>query len=261
MSLPPALRGVRAAFVFLTRVPLGGYPYSVDDLRWSAAHFPLVGFVLGGALGLLHFGLLQGLAPWPAAMLTLGVSMMLTGAFHEDGLADTADALGGAYDRDKLFVILKDSRIGTFGGAALIVSIVGRAALLASLGWHAVWALPLVGAVARVGPIWLLTSLPYATPEGARNRDLARCGPAQAAVATVWAVLVLAVAWCAGWVDESRGLALVGALCATTAMAGWRFHGRAGGVTGDFLGATEQVLELVLLAVLAYGVTDGAGGV
>ena len=95
--------------------------------------------------------------------------MLLTGAFHEDGLADTSDALGGAYDREKIFVILKDSRIGAFGACALVVSIAGRAALLAHLGEGGAWALPLVGAAARVGPVWQIATMPVR--HRARSRE------------------------------------------------------------------------------------------
>jgi len=150
--LRPELRGVRAAFVFLTRLPLGGHPYSAADRAWSAAHFPLVGVVVGG-LTALALRLLWGVGPIAAVLLAFGVQLLITGAFHEDGLADTADALGGASTRERALEILKDSRVGTFGASALVISIVGRAALLATIALHtragALWALPLVGCAAR----------------------------------------------------------------------------------------------------------------
>src|SRR5207237_965182 len=79
------------------------------------------------------------------------------------------------------------SRIGTFGGAALVVSIGGRAALLAQLGAASLWALPLVGCLARAAPIWLMAALPYVSPTpAAKSRDIARGGLPQAIVATAW---------------------------------------------------------------------------
>ncbi len=174
MSAPAPLRGVRAAVVFLTRVPVGGMPYSDADWRWSAAHFPLVGALVGAAVGAVDRALLP-LGAWAAAVFAMGASLVLTGALHEDGLADTSDALFGAHTRDKIFLILKDSRIGVFGGSALVVSIAGRAALVARLGSAAVGALALAGAVARLAAIWMIATMRYVTDAAvlpvARRRD------------------------------------------------------------------------------------------
>ena len=248
----PFLRGARAAFVFLTRIPVGGFPYSAAEWQWSSAHFPLVGAVLGAIVGAVAWAL-QPLGALGAAFLALGTSMLLTGAFHEDGLADTSDAMGGAFDREKLLLILKDSRIGTFGGCALAVSIGARAALIARLGVHAWWALPLVGCAARVGPIWQMVTMPYATARDAKSRDVTRAKVAQGLVATGWMAAafgaVLALRLCA----PARALSLLAVLVVVTAIASWRFLRRVGGVTGDFLGATEQLCEVAALAVLAWG--------
>jgi adenosylcobinamide-GDP ribazoletransferase len=251
-SLPPPLRAMRAAFVFFTRLPVGGFPYRPADWKWAAAHAPLVGLVLGGALGQLERALLP-LGPLPAAVLALAVSLLLTGAFHEDGLADTSDALGGGYDAERVLLILKDSRVGSFGGAALVVSIAGRAALLAQLDQAVVWAFPLVFSAARVGPVWLMASLPYVTAEpAAKSRDLTRAGLWQAAVASAWLVLVSVTLVFTGHVTAHRALALVAALAGVTLLSGWRYWVRVRGISGDFLGATEQLGELAALAVLAW---------
>jgi adenosylcobinamide-GDP ribazoletransferase len=236
----------------LTRLPLGGFPYRREDWTWAAAHAPFVGLVVGGILGGLDRVLLP-IGAWPAAILVVGASLLITGAFHEDGLADTSDALGGGYDTEKVLAILKDSRIGSFGGAALVLSIAGRAALLAELGTAAFWALPLVGCAARVGPIWLMAALPYvtSTPE-AKSRDVARGEWPQAVVASLWLVLVAAAAGASGRVSTQRLGTLVLVLIAVTLLTGWRYKRRVGGITGDFLGATERIGELAALAVLAW---------
>jgi len=250
--LPPPLRGVRAAFVFLTRIPVGGFPYRRADWAWAAAHAPFVGAVIGLGVGVADRALLPTGA-LAAGVLTIGASLLLTGAFHEDGLADTSDALGGAYDREKVLAILKDSRIGSFGGAALVVSIAGRAALLAELGPHGLWALPLVGCMARVGPIWLMAALPYvtSTPE-AKSRDVTRGGLPQALVATAWALVAAWLVTTRGWVSPSRMSMLAMTLTIVTVLTGWRYNRRVGGITGDFLGATEQLGELAAFAVLVF---------
>jgi len=251
--MPPALRGLRAAFVFFTRIPVGGFPYRKEDYAWALAHGPFVGLVLGGVLGALEHGFLFGLAPLPAAALTLGASLLLTGAFHEDGLADTSDALGGGYDRARVLAILKDSRIGSFGGAALAWSLLLRAALLAALGSSVAWAWPLVGCAARVGPVWLVVAMPYVTAEqDAKSRTVAQAGVPQAIVATLWFLGAAGVALYARFLSLPRAGALVAALAVITAVSGWRYRVRAGGITGDFLGATEQLGEIAVLAVLAW---------
>ena len=251
---PPPVRAIRAAFIFFTRLPLGGFPYRKADWKWAAAHAPFVGLVLGGALGLLDRAL-RPLGALPAAVFVVGVSMLLTGAFHEDGFADTSDALGGGYETERVLQILKDSRIGTFGGAALVVSIAGRAALLAQLGNGVVCGLPLVWCGARVGPIWLMATMPYVTAdEAAKSRDLTRGGVPQALVASGWFALLAGIFVCAGQCSVQRVGAVAVALAAVTGLSGWRYWARVRGITGDFLGATEQLCELAAFAVLVWKV-------
>ena len=245
------LRAARAAFVFLTRIPVGGFPYSPAEWRWAPAYFPLVGAFVGALAG----GVLEGLRPLgvtAAAYAALAVMLLVTGALHEDGLADTSDALGGGQDREKVFAILKDSRIGVFGGCALVVSVAGRAALLAHAGGRAVAGLILVGSVARAATVWQIAALPYVTPGASKSGDVTRAGAAQAATGTVWPILI---AGALGWtrhLEPWRIGALLVATAAVTAIAGWRYKKRAGGITGDFLGATEQLCELAGLAVVAW---------
>jgi adenosylcobinamide-GDP ribazoletransferase len=249
---PPAIRGIRAAFIFFTRLPLGGFPYRPADWRWAAAHAPLVGLVLGGGLGLLDRALLP-LGALPAAFVVLGISLLLTGAFHEDGLADTSDALGGGYDSPRVLAILKDSRIGSFGGTALVISIAGRAALLAELGRGAAWALPLAWCGARVGPIWLMATMSYVTAKDeAKSRNLTQGGAMQALVASAWFGIVAAVFIRAGVCSAPRLAALATVTSVVTALTAWRYWVRVRGITGDFLGATEQLCELAALAALAW---------
>lgn len=243
--------GIGAAFIFLTRLPIPGWPYTKAEFAAAPAHFPLVGAVLGLGLGLLMTALLP-VGTLGAAFLTIAASLLLTGCFHEDGLADTADALGGSYTREKLFEILKDSRIGAFGGAALVCTIGGRAALLADLGANALWALPLVWSLARVAPVWMMATMTYASPANSRSRDLAKCGFLHAFTATNWGVMTCAVVtlFYPQVVDVLILLFVIIGLF--TIYCARVFQRRAWGYTGDFLGATEQVAELVGFACLAW---------
>lgn len=242
-----ALRGARAAFVFMTRVPVGGFPYSAADWRWASAWLPLVGLVVGTVCAAVWW-LAAPLGPWVAAITVLVASILLTGAFHEDGLADTADALGGAHDRAKIFVILKDSRVGAFGALTLVVSIAFRLVLLAGLAGVAPFALVLAHCLARLGPVWLMVAMPYVTDSAAKNRQITRAGPAQGVLATATGVAVAGGVVLAGdAINATDALAAVAGMALATALCGWRFRARAGGLTGDFLGASEQVNEIVIL--------------
>ena len=132
------LRHFLLALQFFTRIPVTGrlaqwVGYSPAMLRASAAHFPAVGWVVGviGALALAG-----ALALWPplvAAALCTVVTVLVTGAFHEDGLADLADGLGGASTRERALEIMKDSRIGAFGAIAVVLAMGLKFALLAAL--------------------------------------------------------------------------------------------------------------------------------
>ncbi|MEM9071152.1 MAG: adenosylcobinamide-GDP ribazoletransferase [Myxococcota bacterium] len=238
------LRGIRAAVVFLTRVPVGGFPYTTEEWRWATAHFPLVGALVGAASAVVWM-LAAPAGSTAQAILALAASMMLTGGFHEDGLADTADALGGAYTRERVLDILKDSRIGVFGALALLVSVVLRVALLVQLGEGAPLALVLSHGVARTPPIWLMRALPYVTRDAAaKSRLLTRAGTPQLVVASLWCGLLLLLVPASAWT-------IVMVLAVATVICGWRFRARTGGITGDFLGAMEQIGEVLVLLVLA----------
>jgi adenosylcobinamide-GDP ribazoletransferase len=245
------LRGARAAFVFLTRIPVGGHPYASADWAWAPAHFPLVGLVLGSLLAGLH-RLLWPLGPLADAALVVGASLLLTGALHEDGLADTSDALGGSVDRNRVLEILKDSRVGTFGACALLVSIVGRIVLLGQLGPSAAWALPLVGCAARVAPVWQMVALSHVSRAAAKSRDVVGATLPQALAATAWLAAAVAGLLLLHLLTAPRVAAFGATLALVTLLTAWRYARRLGGITGDFLGATEQLCELAGYAVLAW---------
>lgn len=248
---PPWLRGVRAAATFLTRVPVGGFPYRDDDWRWASAHFPLIGAAVG-AVGALACWLALPVSPLVAGALAVATTVVLTGGFHEDGLADSADALGGGFDRVRVLQILKDSRIGAFGGLAITLSILLRVGLLAALATRAPVALVVAHALSRVPPIWLMVHLPYATDDAAaKSRLITRAGPAQALVATGWGVVAAVAAVGLGGVAAAPVALAIAACVGVALIAAWRFTARVGGVTGDFLGATQQLCELAILFALA----------
>lgn len=260
---------MRAAFVFMTRLPVGGFPYSSDDFRWASAHFPLVGLVVG-AIGSVALYASTSLGPHLSALLGLYATLYATGAFHEDGLADTADALGGAHSKKSILEILKDSRIGTYGGAALIFTILARFLALATLSKsslhafgvhlsHAVVLLPLVHCLARLGPVVLMRVLPYSSEEGAKGSSVAKGGQTpQLLVALFWSLGASTLGYCAGLPPRLLGL-FWAAMTLLTLHLVRRFRNATGGFTGDFLGAAEQVNEIaMLLLAIAHLGADGA---
>jgi adenosylcobinamide-GDP ribazoletransferase len=254
------LRELRLGFValqFLTRVPAPRWVgFEPEWLNASARHFPLVG-ALVGAVGAAV--LLTASMWWPpavAAVLALAATVSITGAFHEDGLADTFDALGGAVSRERALAIMKDSRIGSYGAVALFVVLGARAGLMAALctgPWTgAVAALVLSHAFGRSAAVALMASLPYAgDAEHAKAKPLATSiGPAEWTMASGWALALGAIAVASGSLTASRaGLVLLTAAAVVLSMRLW-LRRRLGGYTGDTLGASEQITEVAVLLAL-----------
>lgn len=237
--------------MFLTRLPLGGFPYSAADFRWASAYFPLVGAVIGALmLGVWHAAARAG--PFVASVLAVVSAVLLTGALHEDALADSADALGGGADREQILVILKDSRIGAYGALAIGLSLLLRVSLLVRVLSAHPALLIAVAALSRLPCVWLLASLEYVTPDAvAKNDTFAQAGPVQAAVATVFSVLALAALSVVSEPGWQLALILLLMPLGVGLAAGKYYRARVGGVTGDLLGATVPVCECALLLSIA----------
>jgi adenosylcobinamide-GDP ribazoletransferase len=264
---------MRAAVIFMSRIPAGGFPYSEAEFRAAPGHFPFVGLLVGGVAGPVLLAAQFG-GSFLAAALTVFATVWTTGAFHEDGLADTADALGGAHSRKKIHDILKDSRIGTYGSAAPFFSLLLRVLLLARLiddvnvsSGRAVSLLPpfvLVHVLSRLGPLGLMASSPYVAGEGAKGSAVAQGGDfRQFMVGCVWAAGASGATMACGLPPVAWGFLVLTATLVSVCLRKW-FLIRAGGVTGDFLGATEQALEialfLCLLLLSRFGMFLGGSG-
>jgi adenosylcobinamide-GDP ribazoletransferase len=246
MHMPPALRGARAAFVFLTRLPAGGFPYTREDWAWASAHFPLAGAAVGGMAASAYW-LSASAGPLAAAALAVTTAVLTTGALHEDALADTADALGGARDRAHVFVILKDPRVGAYGAVAIAVSLLLRSTLIAAVDSRAPALLVAIHCAARAVPVWLLSALTYVTPEAtAKSTGVAQAGARQSILASLWMLCVLALT------TSGLELAAIAGVALAVAMAcGVRFQQRVGGVTGDLAGSTVVLSECAMWLAVA----------
>ncbi len=238
------MRNLRAAIIFLTRVPIpfSGQPNAAAAVPWYPVAGALIGVFVGGtAAGLLHL-----VPPLVAAALAIMLGVLVTGAFHEDGLADVADAFAGGWTPADRMRILKDPLHGSYGVAAMCGSITIRVACVASFGGSSAVAfssLIAAHALGRCAAIGLLAIAPTASTEGlgvssaqALNRPRVAlgivAGIAFAAIATGWWVAPFIVAMAAG-----------------SAAVGWLAMRKIGGVTGDVLGAAEQVVECLVLVV------------
>lgn len=242
------MNGFTGAVTFLTRVPVPGSAVGDDPqglLARSVPWFGVVGALVGLATAAVYGLVRLGLPPFPAAVVAVAVAVMLTGAFHEDGLADTFDALWGGFDRERRLAILKDSRHGTYGVSALVLALTLRVGLLASLGpGAALGALVAAGAVGRVAAVLLMATTPPARIDGLAAAYVHDLGPT-AVMAGVLCGLGPATAMVGAWAAG----ALVVAVAAVVVVRRVAMV-KIGGIVGDVLGAVEQVAELGVLALL-----------
>jgi adenosylcobinamide-GDP ribazoletransferase len=242
------LRGVGAdllaAIQFLTRIPVSA-PHAPDALAQAAKFFPLVGLIVGACAAGLNMLLAPHLPRLVTATLLVVFLVLITGCLHEDGLADAADALGGGWTREQILIILKDSRIGSYGAAALTLSLVARVVLLASLQANQVaWYLIVSQVLCRWSTLPLSAFLPSARPavdggtpgQGARIARL--ISPGTLVFGSLFSFAVAAIA-----LKMHAIVVIVGAMLLTL-LSGVYYKRRTGGVTGDFFGATNQLTEI-----------------
>jgi adenosylcobinamide-GDP ribazoletransferase len=250
------LRLFLLALQFLTRVPIPVWVgFREDWMHASARHYPAVGLVVGafGAAVLWTAGQL-----WPgplAVLLSMASTVWLTGAFHEDGFADSCDGLGGAVSRERALAIMKDSRLGTYGTAGLVFMLALKAAALMGLAelslGLACTLLVCAHVLSRAVPVALLRALPYAGDVAhAKAKPMAQqVGRTGVVVALCWSAATAAALVHAGRLSMVLVLAMGGAAVVTAWIWTRLLHRRLGGYTGDTLGAAQQLAELSMLLV------------
>ncbi|MBI5926983.1 MAG: adenosylcobinamide-GDP ribazoletransferase [Aquabacterium sp.] len=276
------LRLMLVALQFLTRVPVPGWVgFEPSWLQGCMRYFPLIGALVGLAGALVLAAAAFWWPPAVAVVLSMAFTVWLTGGFHEDGLADTCDGLGGTVSRERALTIMKDSRIGSYGALGLILMLLLKAAVLASLAtplfneldsaesshvrqvllaWT-MMAMIWCHAASRLVPVCLTRVLPYAG-----DLDHAKAKPL--AMQVSWANVIAAVlvtsliagamvfwwgytAWPVGTLLSALLKSSLVMLLGAAVCARW-FRKRLGGFTGDTLGASQQITEAMgLLAWLA----------
>jgi adenosylcobinamide-GDP ribazoletransferase len=244
---------LKIGFIFLTRLPLTYQtPIAKGDLSQALWTAPVVGAAVG-LLGAAVYGLAQllHLPPLPAAVLAVAATLVVTGGLHEDGLADVADGFGGGATRERKLEIMHDSRIGTFGVCALILSFMLRVSALTNLGDLSLVVAVLVAAHAagRAPIAAFMRFVPAARTDG-MSADAGRPpqGSAMAAILLGLIPLMIGLGFAAG------ALAVV-LLAAGFGFMAWLCQSQIGGQTGDVLGALEQIGEIVVLLVAAAAAT------
>ncbi len=239
------LRYFFTALGYFTRVPVPRWVgFERAYLNAAARYFPLVGVMVGGIAALVLLAALRVLPLGVAVLLSMAATLVLTGAFHEDGLADCADAFGGGYTRDDVLRIMHDSRIGAFGAIALVIALALKWQTLASTPpLIAAWLLIAAHAASRVFAISYLVTLDYVRAEGKAKPVAQRMSAGSFLIAMIFGVPWLFVI---DWKFACLTLALLTVL--RWAM-GRYFVKRIGGYTGDCLGFAQQAFELAIYLI------------
>jgi adenosylcobinamide-GDP ribazoletransferase len=247
--LAKILTDIRIAVSFSTLLPVGpAQPVNDGALARASWALPIAGLVVG-LVGAIVYAIAHrvGLPAGAGAVLALVATIFVTGAIHEDGLADTLDGLGGGRSREQKLEIMRDSRIGTYGACALIVSIALRWTALATVAEPAAVAAALLAAHAAARAT--LPAFMWLIPPARRDGLSAGVGqppPQSAIIAVGLGIICLAIGF-------GPGKAILGLILLSVGAIGWGFIAtrQIGGQTGDILGALEQVGEVVVLLMAA----------
>ena len=239
------------AFQFLTQLPISRIAYHPDSLSRSAKFFPVVGLVIGLGASLLQHLLAPYLNRTLVAFLVLTFLVLITGGLHEDALADAADAFGGGWNREQVLMILRDSRIGSFGALALVLSVLARFLLLSILPMHRFTALVVS---AHVLCRWTTLPLSYflrparESNDGQGARIARKTSPASLLIGSLLSfAVVLYLMRREFWIPVLVALGITG-------LSGLYYFRRIGGVTGDCFGATNQLAEIAVYFCGVWGV-------
>jgi adenosylcobinamide-GDP ribazoletransferase len=236
---------------FFTRLPVPGWVgHSTEALNRSARYFPAVGLLVGGIGALVFLGAMQ-LWPQPVAvLLSMAATIYATGAFHEDGLSDSVDGLGGGWDKLRILEIMKDSRVGSYGVVAMVLALLGKFTLLSSLDAGLVPCALLAGhALSRFCATVLLATMDYVREDLlSKAKPLAtRLSLGEMLVALAFVLGALAL------LPPEQAIAGCVLAALATFWLARKFKRWLGGYTGDCLGAVQQISEIAFyLGLLAH---------
>jgi len=252
------------AIGFFTRIPVPNFPeFRESDLNHSAKYFPLVGIIVGlaGAITYYTFSLL-----YPnniALLISMATTIYLTGAFHEDGLADSADGIGGGWQREQILTIMQDSRLGTFGAVALFLMLISKYQTLNLINATLVPLLLVSGhALSRLCAVWIMATADYVKASGKSKPLATEIKKSHLLIANFFGLLPFIVTLVL-LEHKHHSTLLVLKYVLMTLLLVWlswywwrsKIIKNIHGYTGDTLGATQQITELAFyLSALACGI-------
>ncbi len=237
------------ALSFFTRLPVQIADFKEADLNYAVKYFPLVG-VLVGVVAAAIYGL--AILVWPmelAVLASMAATLWLTGAFHEDGLADAADGLGGGWEKEQVLTIMQDSRLGSFGAIALFLALLTKFEALAHLSAPLLPAIMLAGhSLSRFAAVLVIYTQPYVREQGKAKPLATQLSRRELLLAGLFGLAPLAL------LAHQFLLALV-PVALVWFWFSRKLKKRLGGYTGDCLGAMQQLCEIAFyLGVLVWGV-------
>ncbi|MEI8593014.1 adenosylcobinamide-GDP ribazoletransferase [Photobacterium sp. Hal280] len=246
------------AVSFFSRLPIpASTPYSDERMNRAGRYFALVGLILGILCAIAYNLSAALLPPQFAVFITMVFSLLLTGAFHEDGLTDMADGIGGGMTTERRLVIMKDSRIGTYGAATLIMALLGKFIMLSYLAVHTELAVVLLIAytLSRTVAASLIFDMPYVSDTStSKSKPLAN---AQTVPELLFSVAT-GILVCIVLAPDLALVLIVAAVLFRIGFKAW-LNARLGGFTGDCLGAAQQLMELLIYLILIASVHNQWG--
>ena len=237
--------GLLTVLRFLTRIPVGEFPEDEKRLGKSMAYFPIMGLILGGILILVNWGFSIFLAPLVADVLTIIALIILTGALHIDGFIDTIDGLAGGKSKEEILKIMRDSQVGAFGIIGIVSLIMLKLVLLHKIPLEikkeAILLFPVMGRWAMV----IAGSLSiYARKKGTGKAFVDYCGRKELIIASLIALIIT------GGFLKILGLEPFFFILALTLLLTRFISKRIEGMTGDTLGAVNEIMEVGTLFIL-----------
>lgn len=244
--LKQAFNRYLVAQMFLTRVPTPAtVKWSEDELAASTPYFPAVGIVVGLVASSAYFIGYIGWGPNLAALFAIAAGILATGAFHEDGLADSADGIGGSFDIEKKLAIMRDSRVGTYGSVALILVVLAKVLVLTPVEAIRVPAILITAhVVARWSSLPMIYDNNYVREQGSGKPFAATVTRHRLIAASVFTLLCVIVC------VQLQAVSVILIAILAVLVSRWYLHRKLGGITGDVLGAVNSITELLVYMIL-----------
>jgi len=230
------------AIMFFTRIPVPKtLPYSPEYLNNSMRYFTIIGAIIGAVALVVFYGMSQIVPLQIAIFISMLSTILLTGAFHEDGFADFCDGFGGGYTKDKILLIMKDSRIGTYGSIGLIGMLGSKFLFLSYINVNQILFVILVGHIAsRVLPVFIIHNLPYVQDEDVSKSK--PVGTKSSVLAPIISAIILGTILA---FKIEFALYLIPAYILLYFAYSWYIKKKVGGYSGDILGALQQLSEFI----------------